>query len=1109
MPRLRNRMVCTAKYQSLVVVCTALVTTSVAVAGKAGASSGPAVPTNVPVQADERGSEAQVIVLTGGTFATVGTDVPTGSDGHALYVPGEIILKLSAHGRPGAAAKAEALQRLALTHGLREAAAVFPHAGAGSLGRIHRAKVKPGMSVPQACQQLRADPAVEWAEPNYIYLTSATLPNDPDFGQQWYLLNSGQSGGLPDADVDAPEAWDVTTGDPSVVIAVVDTGVKYDHADLAGNIWTNPGESGDGKETDGVDNDGNGYIDDVRGWDFVSVAAGLVAAGEDPGPPDNDPQDVLGHGTHVAGIAAAASNNAAGVTGVAWNCRIMPVRAGFKRTDGAGVLEETDAAAGIVYAADNGASVINMSWGGGGNSTLIREAVDYARSRDVCLVAAAGNSSSSGFFYPAGYPGVLAVAASDRYDNKASFSNFGAGVDLIAPGVAIHNTWVDGSYADLNGTSMASPLVAGIAALVRSRFPNRDADAVATTIISSTDPFASASYVGTGRVNAFKAVQMDEVCTASIASPQPASMVKDTINVVGSAAGPAFASYTLSYSTSTGSPSFTPLMTSSTPVVNGSLGVLDTAPLPEGPLLLRLTVTSTQGRISVCQVLAEISRSAWFRAGGEITSSPKSVRLAGRSDYGIVFGTSEGMIYLVAPNGQAMPGWPVVSDSLVGYTSAAVADLNGDDVEDIVVHSNNTLEAYGQDGTALPGWPKDLTSYVSGNSPCGSPVISDIDGDGDLEVIVGHTYRIFAFHHNGSPVAGWPISQSNAWGPIFSTPAVADLDHDGDAEICIKMYGGNGQPADAYLVHHNATPVVGWPKLGLERSHTSSPVLADIDGDGNLDIVVSLHDYGYVPSGNHVRVHAWRLDGSSLPGFPVTGSWNTVPINNAVGDVDGDGFLEILVGNNHPTPPYYAVQAWNHDGTPFAAPWPLSAALCAMSSSPVIADLNGNRNEILMGVGGCYTSDPGALYAWSSDGTPLPEWPKSVSAPLGHSSPLVIDADRDGIPEIYIGSANGCIYRFTGSAAAYRDAPQWNQVFHDARNTNSPKAPADFDFDGDVDTADVDRLFSCARGPNIPKSPGCTAFDLDDDDDVDQDDFGIFQRCYSGSGVVPKPNCGQ
>ena len=483
----------------------------------------------------------------------------------------------------------------------------------------------------------------------------------------------------------------------------------------------------------------------------------------------------------------------------------------------------------------------------------------------------------------------------------------------------------------------------------------------------------------------------------------------------------------------------------------------------------------------------------YFFAGGEIVSSPKPVNIIGDTRPGIVFGTSLGDIYLLTADGVAAPGWPVSSGSAVGYSTAAVADLNGDGVEDIIIHANNSVEVYAQDGSTLPGWPRSLDSNISGNSIMGSPVVADIDDDGDLEILVGHLYRMYAFHHDGTTVSGWPVFQSHAFGPLFSTQAVADLDGDGDAEICFKIYGGNGDPADIRLLHHDGTNVAGWPKLGVDRSHLSSPVFADVDDDGELDIVVSLH---YYSSGNYTRLYVWRPDGSDVDGFPVSGNWNTTPAGNAVGDVDGDGLLEVFVSTNNYTSPYYAVHAWNHDGTVLAGSWPRSAPLCGLNASPALADVDGGGNEVIIGVGGCYVSDNGAMNVWAADGNPLADWPRYVPGYL-RSSPLVMDADGDGFAEIYVGSSDGWLYRFTTATQGGGSAPEWNQVFHDPCNTNMyplhVEIPGDLDGDGDVDLADLAQLLA-----HYGMSEGATYEDgdLDGDGDVDLSDLAELLAHY-------------
>ena len=367
-------------------------------------------------------------------------------------------------------------------------------------GRIHGALVTVSPSRSEAVlAELRADPLVRYVEPNYV-LETAAVPDDPLYNRLWGLSNTGQlvNGwpGTPDADADVDAAWSVTTGDPGVVVAVIDTGVDQSHPDLAANTWVNAGENCAGCRTDGVDNDGNGYVDDWRGWDFVGG--------------DNNPADDHGHGTHVAGTIGAVGNNGAGVVGVNWNVRLMGLK--FLGSDGSGTT--ADAVSAVLYAAANGADVLNNSWAGGDFSQSLLEAIEVADARDALFVAAAGNDGMDNDAvptYPASYdvPNVLAVAASDNGDHHAFFSNYGQrSVDVSAPGVDILSTWPGGSYQYASGTSMAAPHVAGVAALVEAAQPAATDVGVKTLLLRTADPVAElapASASG-GRLNAGSAV---------------------------------------------------------------------------------------------------------------------------------------------------------------------------------------------------------------------------------------------------------------------------------------------------------------------------------------------------------------------------------------------------------------------------------------------------------------------------------------------------------------------------------------------------------------------------------------------------------------------------
>jgi len=326
------------------------------------------------------------------------------------YIPGEILVKFKA-GTPSHTINT-------LNHAMGAATVrELKHIG------VQRILLSDAMDLQETLASYRSNADVEYAEPNYI-VRKAVIPNDPGFPQEWGLSNTGQTGGSIDADIDAPEAWDITTGSHDILIAVIDTGVAYGHPDLAANVWQNTKEI----PANGIDDDGNGYVDDVYGWDFI----------------DNDgyPEDLDSHGTHVAGIIASQGNNGAGGSGVMWSAGIMALR--FLGVSGSG--DVGNAARAIIYAADNGARIINASWGGFDYSTTLYNAISYARSKGVLFVAAAGNEAqNSDFapFYPSAFTldNIISVAASDSMDNLAYFSNYGAtSVDLAAPGVGIYST---------------------------------------------------------------------------------------------------------------------------------------------------------------------------------------------------------------------------------------------------------------------------------------------------------------------------------------------------------------------------------------------------------------------------------------------------------------------------------------------------------------------------------------------------------------------------------------------------------------------------------------------------------------------------------------------
>jgi subtilisin family serine protease len=301
----------------------------------------------------------------------------------------------------------------------------------------------------KAVAWLNRQPGVLDAEVNAIITTAGVVPNDPSYPAQWSLNQAS------DIDINAPEAWAIAQGLPSTIVAVVDSGIDFNHPDLQTQIWINPGEV----PGNGVDDDLNGYVDDVRGWNFVSGSA--------------VPQDDNGHGTHVSGIIAAAGDNGLGITGVNPAARIMPLKF-IDRWGSGSVLQAVQA---IRYATNMGARVINASWGTPSRVKALSDVIAWAGSRGVVVVSAAGNShvnNAARRSYPAmdRYANTLSVAATDASGRLASFSNFGVtSVDLAAPGDLILSTVVGGGYQSWSGTSMAAPHVSGVVSMLLAKHP--------------------------------------------------------------------------------------------------------------------------------------------------------------------------------------------------------------------------------------------------------------------------------------------------------------------------------------------------------------------------------------------------------------------------------------------------------------------------------------------------------------------------------------------------------------------------------------------------------------------------------------------------------------
>ncbi len=505
-------------------------------------------------------SKPRRLIWLGGLALVVGWP-PGGSQASpqctGVYAPGVVLISY----KDGFAAAERSLEPEALT--------TIPGIGVASL------------SVPagQECtarELLRSDPRVEFAELDYaVRATQLVTPNDPGWAQQWGP-----------AQIEAPRAWSVATGTSDVVIAVLDSGLRLDHEDLAGNLWVNPGEIAD----NGIDDDGNGKLDDYWGWHFYHAWVWHGDKYTYLPREDEVVADDYGHGTHVAGIAGAEINNGLGIAGMAGGSRLMVV----KVLDQYGSGWYSDIARGIVYAVQNGARVINLSLGGEPASETLQAAADYAHAHGVLVVASTGNDGGA-VLYPAACDHVLAVSATDQSDLRAGFSNHGPQVDLAAPGVDIYSTWPwAGGYATRSGASMAVPHVSGLGALLWTARPDLSMAQVAEVITTTAADVNGGAlpgwdqYLGWGRIDAGQALSaVTQSGDLLLTSAQRQLAAAETAVITASVP-----------LTSGLQVTFTAVRGFVSPVVAAPSAGVATTTLTAGPLVGTAVVTGTTGALS-------------------------------------------------------------------------------------------------------------------------------------------------------------------------------------------------------------------------------------------------------------------------------------------------------------------------------------------------------------------------------------------------------------------------------------------------------------------------------------------------------------------------------
>jgi subtilisin family serine protease len=884
-------------------------------------------------------------------------------------------------------------------------------------------------------QELEHTSGVEKVEKDYI--THASLiPNDT------YYSSSGSWGqGFEDLwgvkKIDLAGAWDQTTGSSNITVAVIDTGVDRTHPDMTANIWTNPNEN----PSNGVDNDNDGYINDYYGWNWCNN--------------NNNTQDDNGHGTHVAGIIAAGSNNGKGITGVSWGAKIMTLK--YLCADGTG--STSNAALALEYAADHGARISSNSYGClCANDSFLNDAIQYEYDRGTIPVVAAGNSASDALdFAPAAVDGAITVGATDNTNALASFSNIGPRIDVVAPGVDIlslkssqaSHTCIGGSivntnYCHISGTSMATPYVSGLISLMLSMNTNLTTEQVRQILrTTSTDlgTIGRDTSFGSGLINANAAVAASAaptVLTPSISNIKSRSTLNGSINILGSANGATMQRYVLEAGQGRTPSTWVTLASSTTPVTNNTLAQLDTSTLADSTYTFRLTETATNGKTyeyAVYDVVVDnfsIKITLPFNVMPIHTAVPITGTVQANTplvfdhyvvDYGV--GTSPSsysMIGIISANN----GQRAVSDGAIGTWDTTGLTSGQPYTLRITAYATNgsfssVTTTLAPDAKLVNGWPKQLPGNNCTDFCMGAGVVfADLQGDGNKEVITaGAGNSLYAYNKDGSIVAGFPITIPSTEA-FFNPPIVADLDGDLLPEIIINATILSTNYKKLYIFKGDGSLYPGWTPRTIVAANPyddPSPSVGDIDGDGKNELVTVTNDVG-----GSTWLDVFKVDNSEVSGFPknissYVSQW--IPMPPTLADIDKDGHLEILYAG------YNKLAVFTSQGN-IKSGWPITLPNYAgfsetIQGPPAIGDVNGDGNLEVIFNGQKNGAIGGGIrtYAYTMNGTPLSGWPYSaVTAThvgFDFQSPTLADIDGDGKDEVILGDgATGVIDDGTG-----------------------------------------------------------------------------------------------
>ncbi len=849
---------------------------------------------------------------------------------------------------------------------------------------LYKITIKDNKRIEQALDTIRKDENVLWADfvtINYLKYT----PNDELYNQLWYITKT-----------ETDQVWDFVRDTSDILVAITDSGIKWNHPDLKENIWINPEEAvganinwDNGTFTgNGSDDDYNGKTDDLMGWDFFS---------NDNNPMQNWVNNY--HGTHVAGCASAEGDNGIGTVGPAFNARLLNCKGASNSSDSNGISAGYQQ---ITYAADMGADIINASWGGEAyNLNYANTYINYAHNYGSFVVVAAGNANQihgNGYIdAPADCPNAFCVAATAQNDTKADFSDYGEPIDISAPGVGIYSSIIDNDgWGSAQGTSMASPVVAGIAALVKAVHPELTPTTLRQRIEATADYIddINAGYeglLGAGRINAYTAVLYDLVPKITVVDQELTEIEGDndgvpnpgeTISLKVKLTNHQDLSTGISWANSTNTnitlrcdyPGVVIVDSTATVgnIIAGTFVWNDDAPfsftttsdITTSPIEFTIFVESNQDQqipyfkeISF-PITLSLTYPEWpFPLTGQAQSTPMILDINGDGAGEVVFGDLTGNVNVLNSNKEQLAGFPVNAGATIALPVAA-GDLNNDgNLNLFVVTNNKEAIAYNNDGSILFG-PIALDNQITR----AAPMIADVNGDGIQDAVVcTMNGKLHIFNADGSEHAGYPAEFP---GNFVFNAAIADLDQNGTKEIILQTIAGNFLAID-YNTQEN---IAGFP-YSLGTNTEAAPIIADVDNDGLPEIIATVSAQGII-------------------------------------------------------------KAINHDGTT-AFTHTLNKII---KQDVLLYDFDGNGSKELM-----FTTYDGYLYAMTTAGENIPNFPLNMNSFL-EGNMLLSNLDGDGICAVF-GDANGLLHAIKADASEASNFPL-------NLNDNLKFAPAIGDADG-------------------------------------------------------------